>query len=171
MIPVDEEAVRSLLPFFQALPAAFADRMGYMLRDYIAACRRAKQEPDRELVKGVLRAGPALAIHPAIAQRARLLRAVAAVARGAAGPEADREIQEALAALRRQEEWQALAAALGRLLAGERDPQALRRGLALDAIDEQALTLVEWAVADEEVWALLGKLAEGAGGAECVCVE
>jgi len=59
-----------------------------------------------------------------------------------------------------------LAAALGRLLAGERDPQALRRGLALDAIAEQALTLVEWAVADEEAWALLGKLVEEAGGAE-----
>jgi hypothetical protein len=50
-----EEAVRTLLPFFKALPTAFADRMGYMLRDYIAACRRAEQEPDRELVKGRFR--------------------------------------------------------------------------------------------------------------------
>jgi hypothetical protein len=161
-----EEAVRTLLPFFKALPTAFADRMGYMLRDYIAACRRAEQEPDRELVKGALQAGLSLVIHPAIAQRARLLRAVTAIARGAAGPEAAQEVEEALAAMRRQEEWRALAAALGRLLAGERDPQALRRGLALDAIDEQALTLVEWAVADEEAWALLGRLAEEAGGAE-----
>ena len=47
--------MRRLLPFFRALPTAFADRMGYMLRDYIAACRRAEQEPDGELVKGVLR--------------------------------------------------------------------------------------------------------------------
>ena len=161
-----EEAVRRLLPFFRALLAAFADRMGYMLRDYIAACRRAEQEPDGELVKGVLRAGLSLAVHPAIARWAPLLRAVAAVARGEAGPQADREMEEALAAMGRQEEWQALAAALGRLLAGERDPQALRRELALDAIAEQALTLVEWALADEEVWALLGKLAEEAGGAE-----
>jgi len=59
-----------------------------------------------------------------------------------------------------------LAEALGRLLAGERDSQTLRRGLALDAIDEQALTLVEGAVADAERWALLERLAEEARGAE-----
>ena len=59
-----------------------------------------------------------------------------------------------------------LAEALRRLRAGERDPQALRRGLALDAIDEQALTLVEGAVADGELWALLERLAEEARGAE-----
>jgi hypothetical protein len=62
--------------------------------------------------------------------------------------------------------WQGLAEALGRLLTGERDPQALRRGLALDAIDEQALALAEGAVADEEMRALLGRLASEAGGAE-----
>ena len=48
-----EEAVRILLPFFRALPAAFADRMGYMIQDYAAACREAKREPDRGLVEEV----------------------------------------------------------------------------------------------------------------------
>jgi len=52
--------------------------------------------------------------------------------------------------MRRQEEWRALAEALGRLLAGEGDPQALRRGLALDEVDEGALALAEGAVAGDE---------------------
>jgi len=55
VIPVDEEAARTLLPFFRALPAAFADRMEYMLRDYVAACREAEREPDWELVEEVRR--------------------------------------------------------------------------------------------------------------------
>jgi len=75
-------------------------------------------------------------------------------------------VEEALAGMRQREEWRALAEALGRLLTGERDPQALRRGLALDAIDEQALALVEGAVADEEVWALLERLGKEALDAE-----
>jgi|GEM_PF-1795019 len=161
-----EEAVRILLPFFRASPAAFADRMRYMLRDYMAACRGAKREPDWELVKETLRVGFALALSSTVVRLAPLLRAVAAVARGLAGPEEASAVEEALAAMRQQEDRRALAEALGRLLAGERDPQALRRGLALDAIDEQALALVEGAVADEEVWALLQGLASEAGGAE-----
>ena len=50
-----EEAVRTLLLFFRALPAAFADRMEYMLRDYVAACERAKREPEQKLVEEVQR--------------------------------------------------------------------------------------------------------------------
>jgi hypothetical protein len=34
VIPVDEEAAHSLVPFFQALPTAFADRVESMLRGY-----------------------------------------------------------------------------------------------------------------------------------------
>jgi hypothetical protein len=161
-----EEAVRILLPFFRVLPPAFADRMRYMLRDYLAACGRGKREPDWELVKETLRVGLSLALSPTVTRLAPLLWAVAAVARGLAEPETSQRVEEVLAAMRQQEDWQGLAEALGRLLTGERDPQALRRGLALDAIDEQALALAEGAVADEEMRALLGRLASEAGGAE-----
>jgi tetratricopeptide (TPR) repeat protein len=161
-----EEAVRILLPFFRVLPPAFADRMRYMLRDYLAACGRGKREPDWELVKETLRVGLSLALSPTVTRLAPLLWAVAAMARGLAEPETSQRVEEDLAAMRQQEDWQGLAEALGRLLTGERDPQALRRGLALDAIDEQALALAEGAVADEEMWALLGRLASEAGGAE-----
>jgi tetratricopeptide (TPR) repeat protein len=161
-----EEAVRILLPFFRVLPPAFADRMRYMLRDYLAACGRGKREPDWELVKETLRVGLSLALSPTVTRLAPLLWAVAAVARGLAEPETSQRVEEVLAAMRQQEDWQGLAEALGRLLTGERDPQALRRGLALDAIDEQALALAEGAVADEEMWALLERLASEAGGAE-----
>ena len=51
MIPVvDEEAVRSLLPFFQALPTAFADRVESMLRGYVAACHALGRAPDAKPV-------------------------------------------------------------------------------------------------------------------------
>jgi hypothetical protein len=161
-----EEAVRILLPFFRVLPPAFADRMRYMLRDYLAACGRGKREPDWELVKETLRVGLSLALSPTVTRLAPLLWAVAAVARGLAEPETSQRVEEDLAAMRQQEDRQGLAEALRRLLTGERDPQALRRGLALDAIDEQALALAEGAVADEEMRALLGRLASEAGGAE-----
>jgi tetratricopeptide (TPR) repeat protein len=159
-----EEAVRILLPFFRVLPPAFADRMRYMLRDYLAACGRGKREPDWELVKETLRVGLSLALSPTVTRLAPLLWAVAAMARGLAEPETSQRVEEDLATMRQQENWQGLAEALGRLLTGERDPQALRRGLALDAIDEQALALAEGAVADEEMWALLERLASEAGG-------
>ncbi|WP_322794799.1 tetratricopeptide repeat protein [Thermoflexus sp.] len=161
-----EEAVRILLPFFRVLPPAFADRMRYMLRDYLAACGRGKREPDWELVKETLRVGLSLALSPTATRLAPLLWAVVAMARGLAEPETSQRVEEDLAEMRQQEDWQGLAEALERLLTGERDPQALRRGLALDAIDEQALALAEGAVADEEMWALLGRLASEAGGAE-----
>jgi len=51
-----EEAVRTLLPFFRALPAAFRDWMQTMLDNYIAACEEAKREPERGLVEEVRRA-------------------------------------------------------------------------------------------------------------------
>jgi tetratricopeptide (TPR) repeat protein len=159
-----EEAVRILLPFFRVLPPAFADRMRYMLRDYLAAYGRGKREPDWELVKETLRVGLSLVLSPTVTRLAPLLWVVAAMARGLAEPETSQRVEEDLAEMRQQEDWQGLAEALGRLLTGERDPQALRRGLALDAIDEQALALAEGAVADEEMWALLGRLALEAGG-------
>jgi tetratricopeptide (TPR) repeat protein len=161
-----EEAVRILLPFFRVLPPAFADRMRYMLRDYLAAYGRGKREPDWELVKETLRVGLSLVLSPTVTRLAPLLWVVAAMARGLAEPEVTQEVKGALAAMRQQEDWQGLAEALGRLLTGERDPQALRRGLALDAIDEQALALAEEAVADEEMWALLERLASEAGDVE-----
>jgi hypothetical protein len=68
--------------------------------------------------------------------------------------------------MREQADWRALAEALGRLAAGERDPAALRRGLALDAVDEQALSLAERAAVDEEARALLAALARAAAAEE-----
>ncbi len=47
------EAVRTLAPFFLRLPAAFADRMDYMVRDYLAACEAAGQEPDEALIRSI----------------------------------------------------------------------------------------------------------------------
>ncbi len=161
-----EEAVCILLPFFRDLPAAFTDRIRSMLRDYMAACGRAKREPDWELVKAALRAGLSLALDPDVVRMAPFLWAVAAGARGAAGPKEVQVVKEALATMRRNPDWRALAEALGRLLAGERDPQGLRQGLALDALDEQALWLAERAVTDREMWALLERLAEEALGTE-----
>ncbi|MBC7227698.1 MAG: hypothetical protein H5T61_10765 [Thermoflexales bacterium] len=107
-----------------------------------------------------------MAVHPAVVGLAPLLLAVVALARGEAGPEVAQAVEGALAGMRRQEEWSALAEALGRLAAGERDPQALRRGLALDAVDEQVLALAERAVADEQALALLVALVRAAGGAD-----
>ena len=155
-----EEAVRTLLPFFQALPAAFADWMQTMLGNYLQACQEAGEAPDAGLVEEVLQViGQPVAIHPAVVGLAPLLLAVAAMAQGAAGPEVAGAVEEALAGMRQQEEWRALAEALGRLLAGERDPQALRRGLALDEVDERALALAEGAVAgDERALVLLAAL-------------
>ncbi len=49
--------------------------------------------------------------------------------------------------------------------ARERDPRRVRAGLALDAVDEQALSLAEQAVVDEEA-ALLEALAEAAESGE-----
>jgi tetratricopeptide (TPR) repeat protein len=49
-----EEAVRGLAPFFLQLPAAFADRMSYMARDYSDACQAAGREPDWELLGPVV---------------------------------------------------------------------------------------------------------------------
>ncbi|MBC7227401.1 MAG: hypothetical protein H5T61_09215 [Thermoflexales bacterium] len=71
----------------------------------------------------------------------------------------DQAVEGALVELREREEWRALAEALGRLAAGERDPQALRRGLALDAVDEQALALAERAVTDVQALEMLAALA------------
>ena len=155
-----EEAVRTLLPFFQALPAAFADWMQTMLRNYLQACQEAGEAPDAGLVEEVLQViGQPVAIHPAVVGLAPLLLAVVAMAQGAAGPEVAGAVEEALAGMRQQEERRALAEALGRLLAGERDPQALRRGLALDEVDERALALAEGAVAgDERALVLLAAL-------------
>ncbi len=50
-----EEAVRLLAPFFRRLPQAFAERMSYMLRDYLRACEAAGKEPDRALVEEIER--------------------------------------------------------------------------------------------------------------------
>ncbi|MCX7855524.1 MAG: hypothetical protein N2556_06080, partial [Anaerolineae bacterium] len=81
-----------------------------------------------------------------------------------ADPEVARRVGEALARMRERAEWRALAEALERLAAGEREPEALRRGLALDEVDEQALALAEQALKDEQVRALLAALAEAATG-------
>jgi tetratricopeptide (TPR) repeat protein len=61
-----EEAVRGLAPFFLQLPAAFADRMLYMARDYFDACQAAGREPDGELL------GPVVEALAGLAQAGRL---------------------------------------------------------------------------------------------------
>jgi tetratricopeptide (TPR) repeat protein len=154
------EGLRAILPFVRALPAAFGGLAGDLLQDYLQACQEAGEAPDAGLVEEVLQViGQPVAIHPAVVGLAPLLLAVAAMAQGAAGPEVAGAVEEALAGMRQQEEWRALAEALGRLLAGERDPQALRRGLALDEVDERALALAEGAVAgDERALVLLAAL-------------
>ncbi len=45
-----EEAVRTLLPAFQRLPAAYADQMAYSVRDYGTACERLGRAPDAALL-------------------------------------------------------------------------------------------------------------------------
>jgi tetratricopeptide (TPR) repeat protein len=154
------EGLRAILPFVRALPAAFGGLADALLQYYLWACQEAGEAPDAGLVEEVLQViGQPVAIHPAVGGLAPLLLAVAAMAQGAAGPEVAGAVEEALAGMRQQEEWRALAEALGRLLAGERDPQALRRGLALDEVDERALALAEGAVAgDERALVLLAAL-------------
>jgi len=49
------EGLRAILPFVRALPAAFGGLAGALLQDYLQACQKAKQQPDRELVEGVRR--------------------------------------------------------------------------------------------------------------------
>jgi tetratricopeptide (TPR) repeat protein len=61
-----EEAVRALAPFFLQLPAAFADRMSYMVRHYFDACQAAGREPDGELL------GPVVEALAGLAQAGRL---------------------------------------------------------------------------------------------------
>ncbi len=48
-----EEAMRTLAPFFLRLPAAFADRMAYMVWDYLAACAATGAQPDEDLLRPV----------------------------------------------------------------------------------------------------------------------
>ena len=49
-----EEAVALLLPFFERLPAAFADQMRNHLGNYLERCQEAGQEPEAEIVNRVL---------------------------------------------------------------------------------------------------------------------
>ena len=161
-----EEAVRILLPFFRASPAAFADRMRYMLRDYMAACRGAKREPDWELVKETLRVGFALARSSTVVRLAPLPAGGGGRGAGPGGagggfggggsPGGDAPAGGSAGA----------GGGPGAVAGGGAGSAGAAPGLALDAIDEQALTLVEGAVADEEVWALLQGLAKEEQGAE-----
>ncbi|MDW7990985.1 MAG: hypothetical protein RMK65_02360 [Anaerolineae bacterium] len=89
---------------------------------------------------------------------APLLLAVVALARGEVGPEVARLVESALAQMGEHAERRALMEALKRLAAGERNPQALRQGLALDEVDEQALSLAERVVMDERAQALLAAM-------------
>ena len=51
-----EAAVRTLLPAFQRLLAAFADQMAYSARDYATACARLGRAPDAALLAALLAA-------------------------------------------------------------------------------------------------------------------
>ncbi|MCS7290646.1 MAG: hypothetical protein NZ699_16110 [Roseiflexus sp.] len=46
-----EEALRTLLPFFLALPEAFAERIDDMVRGYVNACQALGREPDAGLME------------------------------------------------------------------------------------------------------------------------
>jgi len=46
--------VRTLLPAFQRLPAAFANLMAYSVRDYVTACQRLGRTPDAAVLAAVL---------------------------------------------------------------------------------------------------------------------
>jgi tetratricopeptide (TPR) repeat protein len=49
------EGLHAILPFVRAIPAAFGELAGALLRDYLRACKEAKQEPDWGLVEEVRR--------------------------------------------------------------------------------------------------------------------
>ena len=63
--------------------------------------------------------------------------------------------------MQQDKDWQALAAALQRLLEGQRDPQALTAGLHLDEIDALALALTLAAATTDEGLMVLVALVEG----------
>jgi tetratricopeptide (TPR) repeat protein len=48
-----EAAIRTLAPFFLDLPAAHAQQMRYMVRDYIQSCQTLNLEPDLELIQPI----------------------------------------------------------------------------------------------------------------------
>ena len=48
-----EAAVRTLLPVFQRLPAAFANQMAYSVWDYVTACQRLGRTPDAAVLAAV----------------------------------------------------------------------------------------------------------------------
>ncbi len=99
-------------------------------------------------------------LHPAVARMAPLLLALVAVAAGEIRGEAARPVREALAAMAQTQDWAALAGALQRVLEGEREWEALARGL--DEVDQQALALVLAALQDPQARQLLRGLAAGA---------
>ena len=105
------------------------------------------------------------AFHPAVARLAPLLLGVVAVAKGQAGEGEAHLVRDALGHLGRTEDWRHLASALLRVLAGERDWEALARRL--DEVDRQALGLVQAALESQEaalaaLEALAGAAGEGA---------
>ena len=157
------EGLRAVLPPFRAFPQAFPELAAALLQEYLQACQEAGEEPDAALVEGIAEdLGKLPFLHPAVVRLAPLLLAVVGVARGRAGGEEARAVEAALAGLRAQADWRALAEALARLLAGTRDPVALRRDLPLDAVDEQALALAERAVSEDATLALLLAMAKAA---------
>ncbi len=99
-------------------------------------------------------------LHPAVARMAPLLLGVVAVARGQGDQEVAAQVRAALEQMAQTRDWHHLAAALLRVLEGERDAQALAQNL--DDVDRQALALVLAALQDEEARALLEALAAGA---------
>ncbi len=96
-------------------------------------------------------------LHPAVAQLAPLLLGVAAVARNEAPEAAGQQVNAALDDLSRQPDWEHLAAALKRILAGARAASDLDDGL--DAIDRQAVALTLAAIQDNQAFQALIALA------------
>ncbi|MEJ5241467.1 MAG: tetratricopeptide repeat protein, partial [Anaerolineales bacterium] len=160
------EGARLLLPFARTLPQVFSGLLQALLGYYLRACQAAGQAPQPALLQEAaeILGGEVALLHPAVLQLALLLLGVVAVVRGDAGDEVKAQVQGALGAMKVHEDWRALATALERLLAGERDPQALTAGLEMDEVDQQALALTLAVVESDEGLQALVALAQAAVG-------
>jgi len=156
------QGAHHLLPHARALPQAFGPLLGALVRDHLRASQTAGIPPDEHVLK---EAAPFVGtrIHPAVARLAPLFLGVVAVVRGEGDERLSAQVQGALKQMQQTEDWQALATALLRLLAGERDPQALTADLNLDEVDTQALSLTLAALSSEEGLQALAALAATAG--------
>lgn len=165
------EGLYAILPSVRILPAAFGELAYELLKCYLYTCKKIGKEPEAGLAEEILRHIwlPVIASHTVVGV-APLLLLVVLVMRGMVNQESEHQVVQlvkgTLVEMRERGERPALAEALERLIKGERDSAALRQSLALDCVDEEALSLVERAIADDEALILLVALAGVATGAD-----